>query len=155
MFGFINHKLFKMKRLLFTYLFTILTCAFTFGQDLANPKGGGVLDIITIMPGDGYSDMVFEGQISGYGTVYVAFEVASINSSKNSGTLDGQGRTILENGTLISTPLKGTWKRMGAIVKFYFTDAINNGALNFVMWDVDLLKKKAEVKYFELHSAEN
>ena len=155
MFDIINHKSFKMKRLLFTYLFTILTCAFTFGQDLANPKGGGVLDIITIMPGDGYSDMVFEGQISGYGTVYVAFEVASINSSKNSGTLDGQGRTILENGTLISTPLKGTWKRMGAIVKFYFTDAINNGAMNFVMWDVDLLKKKAEVKYFELHSAEN
>ena len=155
MFDIINHKLFKMKRLLFTSLFTILTCAFTFGQDLANPKGGGVLDIITIMPGDGYSDMVFEGQISGYGTVYVAFEVASINSSKNSGTLDGQGRTILENGTLISTPLKGTWKRMGAIVKFYFTDAINNGALNFVMWDVDLLKKKAAVKYFELHSSEN
>ena len=144
-----------MKRLIFTYLFTILTCAFTFGQDLANPKGGGVLDIITIMPGDEYSDMVFEGQISGYGTVYVAFEVASINSSKNSGTLDGQGRTILENGTLISTPLKGTWKRMGAIVKFYFTDAINNGALNFVMWDVDLLKKKAAVKYYELHSSEN
>ena len=155
MFVIINHKLFKIKRLLFTYLFTILTCAFTFGQDLANPKGGGVLDIITIMPGDGYSDMVFEGQISGYGTVYVAFEVASINSSKNSGTLDGQGRTILENGTLISTPLKGTWKRMGAIVKFYFTDAINNGALNFVMWDVDLLKKKAAVKYYELHSSEN
>ena len=155
MFVIINHKLFKMKRLIFTYLFTILTCAFTFGQDLANPKGGGVLDIITIMPGDGYSDMVFEGQISGYGTVYVAFEVASINSSKNSGTLDGQGRTILENGTLISTPLKGTWKRMGAIVKFYFTDAINNGALNFVMWDVDLLKKKAAVKYYELHSSEN
>ena len=155
MFIIINHKLFKMKRLIFTYLFTILTCAFTFGQDLANPKGGGVLDIITIMPGDGYSDMVFEGQISGYGTVYVAFEVASINSSKNSGTLDGQGRTILENGTLISTPLKGTWKRMGAIVKFYFTDAINNGALNFVMWDVDLLKKKAAVKYYELHSSEN
>ena len=155
MFVIINHKLFKMKKLLCKSLFTILTCAFTFGQDLANPKGGGVLDIITIMPGDGYSDMVFEGQISGYGTVYVAFEVASINSSKNSGTLDGQGRTILENGTLISTPLKGTWKRMGAIVKFYFTDAINNGALNFVMWDVDLLKKKAAVKYYELHSSEN
>ena len=98
--------------------------------------------------------MVFEGQISGYGTVYVAFKVASINSSKNSGTLDGQGRTILENGTLISTPLKGTWKRMGANVMFYFTDAINNGAMNFVMWDVNLLKKKADVKYFELHEAE-
>ena len=99
--------------------------------------------------------MVFEGQISGYGSVYVAFKVVSINSTKKSGTLDGQARTILENGTLISSPLKGTWKRMGPNVKFYFTDAINNGAMNFVMWDVDILNKKAAVKYFELHGAEN
>ena len=143
-----------MKKNIFTYLFASIFCFYAFGQDLSNPKGGGVLDIITIIPADGYSDMMFEGQISGYGSVYVAFKVASINSSKNSGTLDGQGRTILENGTLISTPLKGTWKRMGPNVKFYFTDAINNGAMNFVMWDVDLLNKKAVVKYFELHSAE-
>jgi hypothetical protein len=51
--------------------------------------------------------------------------------------------------------LKGTWKRNGALVKFYFTDAVNNGAINFVMWDVDILQKKAEVKYFELHSPDN
>tara|TARA_B100001057_G_scaffold73220_1_gene67552 strand:+ start:68 stop:502 length:435 start_codon:yes stop_codon:yes gene_type:complete len=144
-----------MKKNILGSFFAILTFASTYSQNLTEPKGGGVLDIITIIPADGYSDMVFEGQISGYGTVYVAFKVASINSSKNSGTLDGQGRTILENGTLISTPLKGTWKRTGSMVKFYFTDAINNGAMNFVMWDVDLLEKKADVRYFELHSAEN
>ena len=131
-----------MKTYFLNLLFTLLVCGFTFGQDLTNPKGGGVLDIITIIPGDGYSDMTFEGQISGYGSVYVAFKLTSINSSKNSGTLDGQGRTILEDGTLITTPLKGTWKRMGAEVKFYFTDAINNGAMNFVIWDVNLLRKK-------------
>ena len=144
-----------MKTYFLNLLFTLLVCGFTFSQDLTNPKGGGVLDIITIIPGDGYSDMTFEGQISGYGSVYVAFKLTSINSSKNSGTLDGQGRTILEDGTLITTPLKGTWKRMGAEVKFYFTDAINNGAMNFVIWDVNLLNKKAVVKYFELQSADN
>jgi len=144
-----------MKKYLFNFLFAFLICGFAFSQDLTNPKGGGVLDIVSIIPSDGYSDMVFEGPISGYGTVYVAFKVASISSSKNSGTLDGQARTILENGTLIASPLKGTWKRMGATVKFYFTDAINNGAMNFVMWDVNLLTKKAEVTYFELHKAAN
>ncbi len=144
-----------MKISLYAFFVATLFFGHSFGQDLSKPKGGGVLDIITIMPSEGYSDMIFEGQISGYGSVYVAFKVASIDSSKNSGTLDGQARTILENGTLISSPLKGTWKRMGSEVKFYFTDAINNGAMNFVMWDVDLLKKKAMVKYFELHSAED
>ena len=144
-----------MKKYILTLVTTTLFFGFSFSQDLTKPKGGGVLDIVTIIPSDGYSDMIFEGQISGYGSVFVAFKVASIDTSKNSGTLDGQGRTILEDGTLISTPLKGTWKRMGAKVKFYFTDAINNGALNFVIWNVDLLKKKAQVNYFELHKAEN
>ena len=144
-----------MKTKILTLLIILIFSGYSIAQDLNKPKGGGILDIVTVIPGKGYSDMMFEGQISGYGSVYVAFKVASINSSKNSGTLDGQGRTILENGTLISTPLKGTWKRIGADVKFYFTDAINNGAMNFVMWDVNLLKKKAIVKYFELHSADN
>jgi hypothetical protein len=40
-------------------------------------------------------------------------------------------------------------------MKFYFVDAINNGAMNFVMWDINMLDKKADVKYFELHSADN
>ena len=127
----------------------------TFSQDLSQPTGGGTLDIVLVSPGDGYSMMNFEGNITGYGTVYVKFKVASINTSKSSGTLDGQGRTILEDGTLLSTPLRGTWKRDGALVKFYFTDAINNGAMNFVMWDVNILDKKAVVKYVELHSSEN
>ena len=140
------------------FLLLTISLAFTlnsFSQDLSQPKGGGTLDIVLISPNDGYSIMNFEGQISGYGSVFVKFKVSSITSSKTSGTLDGQGRTILEDGTLITTPLKGTWKRNGELMKFYFTDAINNGAMNFVMWDVKLLEKKAEVKYFELHGSEN
>ena len=138
-----------------TILLALCVTAFSYSQDLSQAKGGGVLDIVLISPGEGHSIMNFEGQISGYGSVFVKFKVASINTSKTSGTLDGQGRTILEDGTLISTPLKGTWKRNGKSMKFYFTDAINNGAMNFFMWDVDVLGKTADVKYFELHSSDN
>jgi len=144
-----------MKKLILFITFILGSNINTFSQDLSQPTGGGTLDIVLVSPGDGYSIMNFEGDITGYGTVYVKFKVASINTSKSSGTLDGQGRTILEDGTLLSTPLRGTWKRDGALVKFYFTDAINNGAMNFVMWDVNILDKKAVVKYVELHSSDN
>ena len=144
-----------MRKLILFITFILGSNINTFAQDLSQPTGGGTLDIVLVSPGDGYSIMNFEGDITGYGTVYVKFKVASINTSKSSGTLDGQGRTILEDGTLLSTPLRGTWKRDGALVKFYFTDAINNGAMNFVMWDVNILDKKAVVKYVELHSSEN
>ena len=130
-----------MKKLILFITFILGSNINTFSQDLSQPTGGGTLDIVLVSPGDGYSIMNFEGDITGYGTVYVKFKVASINTSKSSGTLDGQGRTILEDGTLLSTPLRGTWKRDGALVKFYFTDAINNGAMNFVMWDVNILDK--------------
>ena len=144
-----------MKKLILFITFILGSNINTFSQDLSQPTGGGTLDIVLVSPGDGYSIMNFEGDITGYGTVYVKFKVASINTSKSSGTLDGQGRTILEDGTLLSTPLRGTWTRDGALVKFYFTDAINNGAMNFVMWDVNILDKKAVVKYVELHSSDN
>jgi hypothetical protein len=140
------------------YLFLMLSVAFifnSFSQDLSQPKGGGTLDIVLVSPGDGYSIMNFEGNITGYGLVFVKMKVSSINSSKTSGTLDGDARTILNDGTLISSPLKGSWKRSDASMKFYFVDAINNGAMNFVMWDINMLEKKADVKYFELHSADN
>ena len=150
--NFINQKSIIMKNI---YLVLLLISTFGFTQDFSQPKGGGTLDIVLVSPDDGYSIMNFEGNISGYGLVFAKIKVSSINTSKTSGTLDGDARTILNDGTLISTPIKGSWKRKGALVKFYFTDAINNGAMNFVMWDVNLLEKKAAVKYFELHGADN
>lgn len=140
------------------FLSIAISIAFIFtsvSQDLSQPIGGGTLDIVLVSPGEGHSVMNFEGNITGYGLVFAKIKVSSINTSKTSGTLDGQARTILNDGTLISTPIKGSWKRNGALMKFYFTDAINNGAINFVMWDVKLLEKKADVKYFELHSPDN
>ena len=144
-----------MKKIFLFFSLSALFIFNYFSQDLSEPKGGGTLDIALISPGDGYSIMNFEGNITGYGLVFVKMKVSAINSSKTSGTLDGDARTILNDGTLLSSPIKGSWKRTDALMKFYFVDAINNGAMNFVMWDVKLLEKKAEVKYFELHSAEN
>ena len=137
-----------MKTKILTLLIILIFSGYSIAQDLNKPKGGGVLDIVTVIPGEGYSDMMFEGQISGYGSVYVAFKVASINSSKNSGTLDGQGRTIFRKWNSYIDASKGNLEKSGADVKFYFTDAINNGAMNFVMWDVNLIKEKSYCKVF-------
>ena len=144
-----------MKKIFLPIIVSLAFIFNSFSQELSEAKGGGTLDIVLISPGEGHSIMNLEGNISGYGSVYAKFKVSSINTSKTSGTLEGQARTILNDGTLMSSPLRGTWKRDGALMKFYFTDAINNGAMNFVMWDVDILQKKANVKYYELHSPDN
>ncbi|MDG1889618.1 MAG: hypothetical protein P8I53_04515 [Flavobacteriaceae bacterium] len=141
-----------MKKLLFTLTVIMLSTFISYSQDLTNPQGGGTLQIESIIPGDGYSKMNFKGDISGYGKVFASIKLSSGDTSKTSGTLDGQARTILNNGTLLSSPLKGSWKREGSLIKFYFTDDVSNGAMNFVIWDVDILGETANVKYYELHS---
>ena len=62
-----------MKNLIFIIsLFFLIS---SYSQDLSQPKGGGTLDIVLVSPGDGYSIMNFEGQISGYGSVFVKFNI--------------------------------------------------------------------------------
>ena len=49
---------------------------------------------------------------------------------------------------------RGTFKRDGSNIKLFFTDAVNNGAVNFVIWDIDILSKSVEVRYWEIDKAE-
>jgi hypothetical protein len=44
----------------------------------------------------------------------------------------------------------GTFTREQSKVREYFTDAVNNGAINFVIWDIDLLSKHVDVSYWEI-----
>ena len=141
-----------MKKLFFTLTAIVLSTFISYSQDLSNPQGGGTLQIESITPGDGYSKMNFKGDITGYGRVFASMKLESSDSSKTSGILSGQARTILNDGTLLSSPLNGSWKRSGVTIKFYFIDDVSNGAMNFVVWDVDILGEVAFVKYYELHS---
>ena len=95
--------------------------------------------------------MNFKGDITGYGKVFASMKLESSDSSKTSGILSVQARTILNDGTLLSSPINGSWKRSGVTIKFYFIDDVSNGAMNFVVWDVDILGEVAFVKYYELH----
>ena len=143
-----------MKRLFFTLTVIVLSTFISYSQDLSNPQGGGYIKIESITPGDGYSKMNFKGDVTGYGRVlFASIKLSSGDSSKTSGTLSGQARTILGDGTLLSSPLNGSWKRSGVTIKFYFIDDVSNGAMNFVIWDVDILGEVAFVKYYELHSS--
>ena len=56
----------------------------------------------------------------------------------------------MEDGTLVSSPLRGTFYRNGRNLKVFFTDAVSNGDYNFVTWDVDLISKSAEISYYRL-----
>ena len=114
------------------------------------PDGTGSLTISRMtIEADGVS-LDFEGKVEGYGTVFATHELSYIAEDRSRGRLVGEARTFLEDGTLISTPHMGTFTRAGSQVHSYFTDATNQGIVNFVVWDIDILAKTVAVKYWQV-----
>ena len=93
-----------MKKIILALSIALIGSHVTYSQDLSSPQGGGTLNIESITPGDGYSKMSFKGDITGYGKVFASMKLSSADTSKTSGILNGQARTILNDGTLLSSP---------------------------------------------------
>ena len=119
-------------------------------MDLSKPDGKGVAKIVSIEPSPSTTKIIYEGPVDGYGTVYVSQTYRAAHNSKNAGTMEGEANVIMEDGTLVSSPLRGTFYRNGRKLKVFFTDAVSNGDYNFVTWDVDLISKSAEISYYRL-----
>ena len=117
---------------------------------MEKPDGTGSQEITSIKPATGTSESTFEGPIEGCGRVYVAQTWTALDTAKDKGTVEGEVRVLLPDGTMHSSPLRGTFRPEGKKVLLYFTDAVYNGDMNFVAWCLDLLEKKASVKYFSI-----
>ena len=119
-------------------------------MDLSKPDGEGEVTITGITVRENETTLNFDGPIEGYGIVYVTQTWKYTDAENTMGFMNGQTRVVLNDGTMLHSPLAGTFTRKGSTVKLYFTDAVNNGDQNFVTWEIDMLSKKAKVRYFSL-----
>ena len=117
-----------------------------------NPDGTGALTISRLTIDSDSVSFDFEGKVEGYGTVLATYTLSYIGEDRSRGRVQGEARTFLEDGGLVSTPHMGTFTRVGSKVNSYFTDATNHGVVNFVIWDIDILTKAVAVKYWEVKS---
>ena len=119
---------------------------------MENPDGVGELAITRMTIESDSVSFDFEGKVEGYGSVFASHTFNYVDAERTRGRLVGEARTFLEDGTLISTPHMGTFTRKGSKVRSYFTDATNQGVVNFVMWDIDVITKHTAVRYWEVES---
>ena len=117
-----------------------------------NPDGTGTLTISRMTIDADSVSLDFEGKVEGYGTVFASHELSYLGEDRSRGRIQGEARTFLEDGTLISTPHMGTFTSEGSKVFSYFTDATNQGVVNFVVWDIDILAKTVAVTYWKIKS---
>ena len=121
-------------------------------MDLNNPDGTGELKISRMTIESDCASFDFEGQVEGYGSVFCTHVLESVDGDRTRGVLSGEARTFLTDGSLITTPHRGTFVRDSSTLRTYFTDAVNTGAVNFVIWDIDILSKHVKVSYWEIKS---
>ena len=119
---------------------------------MEDPNGVGVLTITRMTIESDSLSFDFEGKVDGYGSVFASHNFTYVDAKRSRGRVVGEARTFLEDGTLISTPHMGTFTREGSHVRSYFTDATNQGIVNLVMWDIDVISKHVAVKYWEVGS---
>jgi hypothetical protein len=121
-------------------------------NSMENPHGVGELTIARMTIESDSVSFDFEGKVEGYGSVFASHTFTYVDAERSRGRVVGEARTFLEDGTLISTPHMGTFIRDGSKAKSYFTDATNQGVVNFVMWDIDIITKHVAVRYWEVKS---
>tara|TARA_B110000238_G_scaffold32099_1_gene32697 strand:+ start:270 stop:641 length:372 start_codon:yes stop_codon:yes gene_type:complete len=123
-------------------------------MDLSNPDGRGKMKITRMTINENSTSFDFEGKVDGYGSPFLTHEYFHNAQDRARGKLVGEARTFLEDGTLINTPHMGTCRRDQSNVHVYFTDACNNGAVNFVILDVNILTKYVDLKFWEIRPAD-
>ena len=119
-------------------------------MEMNKPDGTGELKISRMTVESDCASFDFEGQVEGYGSVFCTHVLESVDGDRTRGVLSGEARTFLNDGTLITTPHRGTFLRSESSLRTFFTDAVNTGAVNFVIWDIDILTKHVKVSYWEI-----
>lgn len=120
-------------------------------MDLSQPDGTGSVTITAVTIDEAGIVYNFEGPIEGYGTVYSTQRWEAIDGEETRGTMEGEARVVGNDGDLISSPLRGTFRRDGAQATLFFTDCVSNGDMNFVRWEIDFISKQVAVSYYSLN----
>ena len=88
--------------------------------------------------------------ITASGPVWATLELTSSDSNRSQGVLGGQGRALLDDGSMVGSPFMGNWSRAGHLVTIHFLDNVSNGAQNFVKWTLDLREETVTGVYYPI-----
>ena len=117
---------------------------------LDQPDGVGELSLTRLTVKEDGLCCDFRGQVEGYGTVYASHRFVYDSKNESQGTLSGEARTFPGRWYLYHHPPPRHLRPGGAVLRSYFTDATNEGVVNFVAWTINLTANLASVRYWQL-----
>ncbi|MBH74130.1 MAG: hypothetical protein CMM57_10860 [Rhodospirillaceae bacterium] len=123
-------------------------------MDITKPDDTGRLKVTRLTLDEDSMSCDFEDQVEKHDSVFISHEYRYTMQEESGGTLTREANTFLEDGTHLTTPHLGTFTQDRSKIRIYFTDLVNNGAVNFVIWDIDILTKDVDLRFWEVRSAD-
>ena len=105
--------------------------------DLTTPDGTGKFKITSVSIESLASTYHFEGPVEGYGLATGSATLTPYDADESRGAIQGEARVLGNDGTLVKTPIRGTFRREVTIIEAYFTDSCSNGDVRFVVETLD------------------
>mgnify|MGYP001163469030 FL=1 len=107
-----------------------------------------VMNITSLELGDAESVINAEGDMEGYGRVYVTFRLA-YDEGRRSGTVYGSGRGAIGNDIAIAN-FSGRWEVIDGTVTMRHVVALNDGTFNFDVVTMRPADRELIVKVYAL-----
>jgi hypothetical protein len=82
-------------------------------MDLSSPDGTGNAVIASVTIPENGTTYNVEGPIEGYGQVFITQYWQAVDADKTRATMSGEARVLGDDGGLLSSPLRGTFRRNG------------------------------------------
>ena len=98
------------------------------------------MNITSIDLGEDLSIITAEGDMDGYGKVYVSYHL-TYNRDGSGGFFTGQGRGYIDENTMVSGSISGVWVRDGQLVRLTGVVSLSDGSQNLDVIVVDPLNR--------------
>ncbi|MAW64416.1 MAG: hypothetical protein VX211_01995 [Pseudomonadota bacterium] len=128
----------------------ITTTTSVFAFEISGDSAAIDMRVTSIISHETGSTITGRGTVEGYGKVWVTLELTSSDNNRSQGVLGGQGRALLDDGSMVGSPFMGNWSRAGHLVTVHFLDNVSNGAQNFVKWTLDLREETIKGVYYAI-----
>ena len=139
-----------MSRKIAAALLILVTTTAGFAFEIVGDSASIDMRVTSIISHETGSTITASGPVEGYGKVWVTLELTSSDSNRNQGVVGGQGRALLDDGSVVGSPFMGNWSRNGHLITVHFLDNVSNGAQNFVKWTLDLREETIKGLYYAI-----
>ena len=119
-------------------------------MDLGAPIATGNLTISSMTIRADITKITSEGTVGKYGRVFVTHTLKASDESRVSYQFEAFGRTIMEDGSMVSGSARGTGRRNNGHLTLFSLDNLSNGEQNFSVLEMDVQAKSASIKVYSL-----